>query len=253
MILYEKLGIDPNKIALDEWLDVIKQYSRGPSSDKLTYMYKISAVSDYSRVAYYCYLLEDRIRCIEFAGTMLECLYEYYYGEWKKKVSNDDGVINPDWWKVMSWINEFRDALLWGSSIDRWEILERIACYPDEDCWQDDLYSKEFHIWYLLVACVLRQDANRKILRYMSTLEQSRKMREKLLAHVLQAILKGDESQVNTELNAYLKFYKKKEFTKPEITEKVSIDGTFLINFARHKGIKVKYASEYEDHIVKLT
>jgi hypothetical protein len=152
----------------------------------------------------------------------------------------------------MIWIEHFREAIFWGSCLDEWEKMEEIAQYPGEDTEGEIWEPKGYRAWYLLIAAILRGQSLSELRKYTDIIEAGRRKREKLLLKILRAILDGAVATANHELETYLKYYKKYEFPKPEITEKVCIDGTFLINFARHRGLELEYPAEYSDHIVRF-
>jgi hypothetical protein len=103
-----------------------------------------------------------------------------------------------------------------------------------------------------LIASVLRGESLSSLTRYTDFLERSKKIKERLLLHILYAILGKNIEEANDALFEYLKYYKRNEFPQPSIMKKISVDGTFLFNYAFFNGLNISYPPEYYDHIVVL-
>ncbi|MHC4759002.1 MAG: hypothetical protein ACYTE8_10125 [Planctomycetota bacterium] len=148
-------------------------------------------------------------------------------------------------------MSQYRESLFWASCLGDWDSVQKLSEYPTAECPVGRYESKLFCKWWLLVAAVIRGE-KLEGLAYVEAVEKSRRKYFRLLLFMLRAILAADSESFNTHLKAYLDYCKKNTFNRPEIDEKISRDGTFMINWARHKGLEVTYPAEYEDRIVKL-
>lgn len=250
MLLYERLGISSNLIDVEGTKECLELYLKGTKDPNMDYVYKRTVVTESGFLCLYYYCLEDWLNVRKYAQVMFDGLKDYFFGEWKDITPTDDGIIDRNWWKITGWITEFREGLLWASCLNKWDTVFEIAQYPDDQCRRNTLYSKEFHQWYRLLAALLRGESINKLTRYTEFIENSRKRKEKYLLSLLRAVLDKDSDRFNKILREYMKYYKKREFVKPEITEKLAIDATILFNLARHKGLNVEIPGKYEDNLV---
>lgn len=210
-------------------------------------------VCDSNLIAFYYYYLEKKKDAKNTVISLLDYAKDYFFGKWRYEAPTDQGKIDPERFrKYMNWIDYFRYIIFWGSCIDQWAQITEIAQYPCDYTEGEIWEPKEYRSWYLLIAAILRGEPLEQLSKYTIVIENGKKKREKLLLKLLNAILDNDVDRADQELKSYLKYYKQYEFPKPEIREKLTIDGTFLINFARHKGIELEYPQEYSDHIVRL-
>jgi hypothetical protein len=258
-IFYEKLvlglGWDPEAMVMciKEKIESLNKALQGTKDVQLIEIFKHDTVSKSNFIAIRYYLVDNKKGAENYAHPLLDYAIEYFFGQWRNEVPYD-GKIGVHYWKRSLWVDEFREAILWGSCLGEWEKVKCIAQYPDDDCYTGTtaIYTGEIQAWYLVLAAVLRGDTLDTVSKYCKVIETGKKKREKLLLKVLRPLLKGDMDIANQEFAVYLKYYKRFEFPKKLVPETLAIDGTFLINYARYLGYELQYPAEYEDHIVKL-
>ena len=89
--------------------------------------------------------------------------------------------------------------------------------------------------------------------KYAAMVKNGKKNKfQKLLLNMVYAILDVDSDRFNKDLNVFLNYCQKNVFTGKGIRNKLALDASFLINYARHKRLTVEYNPDYEDHIIKL-
>lgn len=251
MFLYEKFGLDKRVLSTNYEIENLNESLSFTRTDKawLITVHKETTIFSSSFISFRFYLLDEKKKAMEYAQSLLGYAIEFFFGSWRSLVQRKNSKKNI---KFGLWMDEFRETIFWGSCLEEWKKIAKIAEYPDDECLLEPEEKKETRAWLLLLAAVLRGELFQAQQRYIDAIEQGRQKREKLLLTVLRTILEGDVEKLNQELKTYLQHYKKKEFPKDSIPEKLAIDGTFLINYARHRGLAVEYPPEFEDHIVKL-
>ena len=251
--LYERLSLKKKDMPINILKNAINRMSKPVRDSRLIPWLKSDVISEGSIITFYYYYLEKKDKIREAVIKLLDYNLDYFFGSWRYEVPTDEGKIDPEWWKRISWASYFRDAIFWGSCIGAWDKIRKIAQYPTDECLNSEPWEHiSFRVWYLIIAAVLRDEPLQSLVRHTDLIDKLKSRREKLLLDILRPILCGDAEKTNEQLAIYLKYYKKFEFKKPQITERVSVDGTFLVNFGRYKGLKIKYPEEYADHIVML-
>lgn len=207
-----------------------------------------------TRVALCYYLLEDILNARSYAREVVEDVLEFLYGDWRKTAKTDLKIADPGWWqKHSSWMMPFQVGILWASALGDWKSLRRMAEFPQLDVDVSPGYTKADRDYYLAIACYLRDGENAEIAPLAARIQGETKLKPQLLLRVLQGIRRQKESAFNEALSAYLRYFRKSEFRKRMLTSLFAIDGTFLINLARYKGLRVAYPLEYEDYVINLT
>jgi hypothetical protein len=252
--LYKRLGLRKSRIGLKfdmDRLDRLPQMMLNQPRD--IDLYKQDFVSTTQWIALYHYYLSNLHEAKKYAGLMIDYTIEYFFGKWLAEAPLDGGPPDKERRKrYAAWTDEFREAVFWASCLGEWEKAERIAEYPTSECPVGRYEPKLFCYWCLLVAGVLRGESLESLSEYTETIAKSRRKYYTCLLNMLCAILEEDENRFNSYLAVYLDYCNENTFNRPEIDEKVSIDGTFLINYALHRGLKVEYPNQYRDRIVVL-
>lgn len=247
MRLYERLGLPKEKIRVDIWKDEFVRLITQPVKDQRNLPYiKADMVSNAKFLTHDYYYLEEKEEAKESARNLLDYTKEFFFGKWRNEIPGYPSDTE-------NWIEQFRQSICWGSCIGEWEKIKEIAEYPKENVIEAERWEPiEFRCWYLLIAGVLRGQQLSSLEKYVKTIEEGGKRREKLLLKLLMAIIGKNIENAENALNGYLKYFKKYEFPRPGKNDLLCIDGTFLINFAAYKNLKIDYPSEYDDYIVKL-
>lgn len=252
--LYRRLGLKKGDMPARIWVEELEELPdvmrRRPQD---TGLYKSEFASTTGLLALYYFYLEEADAAWKYARLMVDYAIEYFFGKWRAEVPIDAGPASPERRKRYgSWASQFRKAVFWASCLGQWKKVRRLAQYPTRECPIGRYEPKLVCIWLLLLAGVLRGELLESLCKYTDAIDRSRRKYYTLLLNVLRVVLDSDSENFNTLLREYLDYCNEKTFCRPEIDEKVSIDGTFLINFARHKGLKVEVPREYVDRIVVL-
>ena len=247
MRLYERLYLPKENIRVDIWKDEFIRMTTQPVKNPRNLPHiKADMVSNSKMLAHDYYYLENKAEAKKAAKNLLDYTKEFFFGKWRIEVPGYKG-------NTENWIEQFRQSICWGSCLGEWEKVKELAEYPRDEVIDAERWEPiEWRCWYLLIAGVLRGQPLGDFKKYVKTIGSGKKIREKLLLNLLIPILDSDIKNAEYALNEYLKYFKKYEFPRPGKNDLLCIDGTFLINFAAYKGLKLEYPSEYEDHIVKL-
>jgi hypothetical protein len=252
-MLFERLGLQRDFLPVQEAIYNLNIEIRLIEEKRDLPILKSSVVSHCHRIALDSYLLEDIALAREYARKMVELAKEEFFGSWRAEMVVAQGYANLKAVKqVEAWERDFGGAIFWASCLDAWEDMNCLAKYATNECSVGDYEPAEVGNWLLLLAAVLRDEPLQAVASHVQQVEKDRRKYYKFLLKLLRAILTNDNSAFNVELAAFLKYYKNDCFPKGAIDEKVTMDGTFMINFARHRGLDVSYSEEYSDHIVRL-
>jgi hypothetical protein len=255
MPLYEKFNLDARLFA-DEELEwqkrAISQALSHTEEPTLLWGRKWSAVSDSDLMCFQYYLTDRRHEIPQYARPMLDYAIEYFFGDWRSVVPTDDGKLDAAWWKQGAWVGQFRASILWGTCLGEWKMVREISMYPTEECMLNNLEPRETKAWYMILAIFLREMSLDNADKYISLVEGGKQKRAKILLSVLRTIVSRDSEAFAREFAAYMKYYKAREYSIPQITEKLAIDGTILFNVARHLGMNVEWPDKYMDHYISL-
>lgn len=216
-------------------------------------LYKTDFVWTANVIALDSYYLEQKQEAIKYARLMFDYTLEYFFGRWRTEMPLDGGPPSEDRRKKYgTWSDEFRKSVFWASCLGEWAKVKKLAAYPDGNCPVGRYEPKLFCYWVLVLAGVLRGEPLEKLKDYTNTIDKSRRKYYTLLLNMLRAILNQDEDAFNARLAEYLDYCDEHTFNTPNLDERVSVDGTFLINFAHHKGLRVEVPEKYVDRIVVL-
>ena len=254
MKLYQRLGLKEKEMPVEMSIEGLHEELKACKDKKDLPSAKFFVVSNCHRIALDFYYLEKIDKSKTYAQLMLHHTCEYFFGKWREEVPVPEKLGPPDSHtnkRHISWISQFREAIFWASYLGEWDKANQIAEYPTDEC-PTDYEPKQFRAWGLIIAAVLRGESLENLTRHTEVIDRGRKKYQKLLLAILRPLLAGDSEGFNKELKVYLEYCDNNTFNKIEIDEKISIDGTFLINLARHRGLTVEYPAEYEDRIVKL-
>ncbi|MCH9022266.1 MAG: hypothetical protein IID32_05845 [Planctomycetes bacterium] len=254
MKLYQRLGLKEKEMPLEMTIEGLHKELEACKDNKDLPSAKFFVVSDCHLIALDFYYLEKIDKSKIYAHLMLDYTCEYFFGKWREETPVHNGPANAFTNKklVKNWGPEFREAIFWASCLGEWDKAGKISEYPTDECPIGYDEPKQFRAWWLIVAAVLRGESLENLTRHTDVIDKGRKKYQKLLLAMLRPLLAGDSEGFNKELKIYLEYCDNNTFNKIEIDEKISIDGTFLINLARHRGLTVEYPAEYEDRIVKL-
>jgi len=251
--LYERLGIPTKQASLDIYADVFERKINWMRSSEDQYdeaVFDLGSVCESLALNYY---YNDKYEeAAKHARMCIDYTIEYFFGKWRDELPIDGKPPDAAKRKEFEpWENMYRESMFWASCLGDWESIKKLSEYPTAECPVGRYEPRLFCIWWLLVAAVIRGE-KLEGLSYTKAVEKSRRKYFRLLLSMLRAILQKDSDSLNSSLKDYLDYCKKNTFNRPEIDEKISRDGTFMINWARHKGLEVTYPAEYEDRIVKL-
>jgi hypothetical protein len=252
--LYKRFGLSKKSICTHgeiERLKRIPQIMQRRSRD--IPIYKGELVSTAYWIAINKYYADKHKEATKYAHLMIEHATEYFFGSWRYEAAIDGQPPDAEKRKKYgAWSDEFRKSIFWASCLGDWDSVRKLAEYPTDECPVGRYEPKMFCYWLLLLAGVLRGESFKSLKRHTDKLHRSKKTYYILLLNMLHAVLDKKAAKFNEVLTEYLDYCNENTFNRPEIDEKVSTDGTFLINFACDKSLCVNIPEEYIDRIVVL-
>lgn len=202
------------------------------------------------------YLAEDHLLTERLITQFREATSKYFFGAWRDQVpSGNRRELPPDrdyQDRTKLWEMHWSYAIVWFSSLNRWNDLLDFASYLRDDVVPDPEQSKENRAWLLFVAKVLRGDPREETQPLVDTIFAGRRKREKLLYRLFDAILEGDEESANGALKDYSTYYRATEFPGDDLTKKVAFDASFLVHYAEYRDMEIQVPPKMVDHIVRF-
>lgn len=164
------------------------------------------------------------------------------------------------------WVSQYRTAIMWAVCLDDWDAAHRLSQYPS-DLTVDTISERRSEApWYCLLAAFIRGGgpvsrieaapeefvSSVKEGSYEEAIVNGRSKRLKLLSAALRAIADRDRDRVETAMDKYLSYYRKSEFPRDVLEDKVSVDGTILYYLAIRNDVPVPVSRLAFDNIVSL-
>jgi hypothetical protein len=255
MLLYERLGIKKDQLIIDDTLNLLKKEKKRLNDLDDVPGFMLSLIGTYHMLIQEYYYWEENDNAKKYINDLLIMTKDYFWGDWRSRydISKRKPADPKTWKSVEPWTTEFRNAVLWASCINDWKSVYKFAEYPADNCPLNRYEPRREGIWFLLLAAALRGEKREVLDQYADMIKNGKQNKyQKILLSMLYAVLEKDSASFNKELDAHLKYCEKYLFNSRDPRNKVTMDGSFLINYARYKGLTVEYAPEHEDRIIKL-
>ena len=255
MKLYERLNIEEDQLIVQDTLRLLKKEKKRLNDLDDVPGFMLSLVSTHHMLVQEYYYLEENDKAKQYINDLIDVAKEYFWGNWRTQYDiGRSKPADPKTWKsVEPWTTEFRNVILWTSCINDWESVYKFAEYPTDDCPINRYEPRQEGMWFLLLAAAIRGEKKETLDKYAGMIKKGKQNKyQKLLLNILYALLDMDNERFNQELDVFLDYCQKNIFTAKHLDKKLSLDGTLLVNYARHKRLTVEYAPEYEDRIIKL-
>lgn len=195
----------------------------------------------------------DRSEATQYAAECVEHAVEYFFGNWRKTIPTDKKTVDAEWWKVHAgWLSVFSEALCWASTLGDWNSVRRLAEYPTKDIKAGVHGTREEGAAYFALACFLRAEPQAVYEHCFQIIQRGGGQKPKLLADIIRSLQAKDGSAFQKGLDAYLRYFVKREFDKANISKLLSLDGTTLVNIGRREGLKFRVLPEAEDHLIEF-
>jgi hypothetical protein len=254
-MLYKRFGISDRGIdpAIQEEIARDAEQSVAAGSDDF-WLDLGSLVSMNIGIATRYYLLDNHQKTRQYAERTLESAEQCFFGDWRNKVTTDEGNINPEWWHGReSWLTAFRGAACWGTVLGRWDQVRKLSAYPDERRKVETLdATPALRRLVIDTARYLRGEKVQGVAKACAKLEGANWRGIDSLAAALDAVIDKDERRAQSSLNEFfLKHHKRKK--SKDVTDTVSLDGTSMVNIAKRARLNIKMAPEHEHYYVQLT
>ena len=250
MKLYERFGISASGIDPSSQMEIVEngemQLEKG-ASERGRRLHGIAW--DCGIIALRFYLMDDYQMARTFATKTMSTGMRYFFGDWRSQDFTDKKIIDPGWWHDMeTWMDLFSLVLLWGSVLEDWTVLERLATYADDrralDC---DLHATPaLRQLYLEIAEFLRTGG--KIQSRVPTLSGANRRGVGILAGRISA---KDKNGAEQAINEFFKQHHKRK-KSDQIADTISVDGTIILNLARHGDLEIKLDPKFEHYFVKF-
>jgi hypothetical protein len=200
------------------------------------------------------YFLDDLRRCFSSMSKILEYAEEYFFGSWRDYAPTGYQHNEPPSREYQNtrclWSSEFHSSIVWCACLGDWKRAREISEYLRDDIKLDIDQKPENRAWLLYLGGILTERPESEMDGLAVCIKDGKRKREKLLFALLQAILHGTDSELDAAAKQYLKYYKSSESKSQKLTDKVAMDGTFLMHFAKHKGREIEIPKNFEIHII---
>jgi hypothetical protein len=246
---------------LDEWSDVpkwlesvkIAQLLHPNASDYDKAWGKFNIADTRALLALVCYFAEDHQSAKLYGKQCLEDCNEFFFGSWRSQFITPDKTIDAARWKRrFIWMQILEATLLWGSVLGEWEFLKKVGTFPEPDSCISDGYRQQDRDLYVAFGAFLRDASQMELETLLERAATGSRKSCKLLVAVIRACVARDTVLIQKSLVEFLKYYKKNEFPKEQITKKISIEGTFFVNWAEKEKLAITVPTEFLDLIVRL-
>jgi hypothetical protein len=183
----------------------------------------------------------------------VEHIIEYFYGSWRREIKTDLGTYDPEWWRInTSWMTRLQEGLCWASALADWETVQRLAQYPRRESKPGVDGTREDAAAYLALASFLRAEPIETYEHCFKAITDGGRQKPKLVADVIRAMQEKNANKFREALEAYLLYFRKREFRRTSIDKLLAMDGTTLLSVAKRQGLDFKVPSEVEDHIIRF-
>jgi hypothetical protein len=252
--LHEKVRwTTPPEKYLETYLEDVQRIKTVPDSPDATPFAMTDIAASACNVSICYYLVNRKAEAAKYGRETVKAIIEYFYGNWTRRIPTDLGTLDPEWWRVHSgWIEWFRYGLCWSSAVGDWEAARRIAEYPPDNDTYNPGYTKEDEAAYLALAKFVRGGPRAACAGHFATIAQRKKEKPKLLAAVIQAVTQNNKAKFQTALEAYLLYFREREFRSRELDKLLCFDGTTLLYIGRKRGLEFRIPPELNDHIIQL-
>jgi hypothetical protein len=250
MTLKEKLGWE---IDINFYLRMLNNAKIPPKSKKLIPSSKRAIASMANSVATCYYLLDQKIEASKYARETVEAVLDQFYGSWRDNVMTDSGTKDPEWWRVHnSWMFRFQESLCWALAIGDLETAKEIAGYPTDECMVDPTATKEDKAAYLILAYYFRGETIESYRHHFVEIRNGKKEKPRLIANIIESLQKRDAVKFQENLEAYLNYFRKREFRKNSLDRLLCYDGTTLIGIGKREGLDFEIPQSVEDYLIRL-
>jgi hypothetical protein len=209
--------------------------------------------SGYAAAAVRFYLLADHDKAAEYARKALLRATDYFFGSWRNKVPTDKKTIDPAWWHDKeTWMQLFSLTLMWASVFGDWETVSHLSQYPDQRRGMDTIdATPALRQLYIETAEYVRSGFRVLTETNVCTSKGADVHGTVLLARCLVAVSAEDTAKANAVLGEFFQRHHKRKKSR-DVTDTISVDGTFMFNLARHRGLGVDIDPNLEHYLVAL-
>jgi hypothetical protein len=214
---------------------------------------KWTLVGDANFVAI-CYWCEGSdLEAKTYASKCVQHALDYFFGKWRGEILTDLKTIDPAWWRIhATWATTLSEAWCWASSVSDWKSVRRLADYPTAQSKPGVDATREEAAMYLALASFLRNEANDEYEQCFNTIQEGGNQKAKLVAEVIRGLQTKDKDKFHGALEAYLHYFRKREFKRTKLSKLLCLDGTTLLNIGKRDGFDFKVPPEVEDHIIRF-
>ena len=253
MKLYERFGLNSANVDPEILIDVIKGDEEAIEEGHEDWERNLNSLATNRAVIAVCYyLMEDFKRSRKYANESIAAAMEFFFGNWRQKQPTENDEIDPEWWhENETWTDLFRLSLFWASVIDDWKSLRRLASYPDDKSGTDVETTPAQRQLYLEISEFIRSDGKLKIKSKVSKLKGADRHGAAAAAVCLENLSAKDLSSTQNAMDSIFQKHAKAR-NSDDLTDTICVDGTLMLNLARHFNVDVKLDPKFEHYFVAM-
>jgi hypothetical protein len=212
----------------------------------------------------YLYIKGDDAGVYRAARQQIQLSANYYFGDWKLRSPSGNALDKPpdaEFWH-QQWGQDDQMVFDWtvASALGEWDHVRRLAEYLSTVQWRTLEYKpgkrwvdlpdgrSESALRLAIAGIVHGLSLARDLAPLVETVRTGRPGREKHLLPLVEAIESRDPARTQSAVNDWCAYYLRQDCKAHNLFRKVMVEGTFLINYARHLGLPVTIPSRVGDH-----
>lgn len=255
--------------AIASSLKWVQQYGLPPSEPKMLHTWKDSRLSDGKFLVLYFYIRGEDERARQVAEDAVRYAEDYFFGPWRAEAPTGNAMNQPPdpeyWHQQWAQDDKFVESACFASCLGDWEFVKRLAEYMSTIRWRElESYvpgkkwidfpdGRSTSAWRLALAGVIHGLSLDSELRPLVDIVTSGKQkRAQLLLAFLTAVVRGGDDELRGAAGAYFDYYVKRQSKSDMITDKVMIEGTLLVNYARHVGRELTVPASVGERYITL-
>jgi hypothetical protein len=182
--------------------------------------------------------------------------HEHLYGDWQKTIPSGDRHNEPPsveyWRKYQTWDTAVHAGFLWSLALHEWNAVMPFADYIKDDICLCVSQSKQERAWYIILAGAWKDRNWDELLPWRTLIESSRDRKHRSLLTCLESMMAGESAQAGEAFEDYIFRFSKTDFRSGDMSQKMSRDGSILVNLAKYKGWKLPVSPKAKPFLIEF-